>query len=56
MKNKRHPTLLKSQVSLAERYNNRLPDRVVSEGLMGKYRYVDIDDIILDALEFNKAL
>jgi UDP-galactopyranose mutase len=54
MKNKLYPTLLSAQVELAEQYINRLPDWCLSVGRMGKYRYVDIDDILLDALDFDK--
>ena len=50
LKNKLYPTLLKSQVELAENYIKRLPEYVHSVGRMGKYRYVDIDDILLDAI------
>ena len=56
MKNKLYPTLLSAQVNLAQSYIDRLPDWCLSVGRMGKYRYVDIDDILLDALTFNKAL
>ncbi len=54
LKNKLYPTLLKSQVQLAEKYIKRLPEYVHSVGRMGKYRYVDIDDILLDAIQFEK--
>lgn len=54
MKNKLYPTLLTSQVYLAEQYINRMPDDIHSVGRMGKYRYVDIDDILLDAIQFEK--
>ena len=33
-----------------------MPEGIHSVGRMGKYRYVDIDDIILDALEFEKEV
>ena len=56
MKNKLYPTLLKPQVDLADRYINRLPDWCISVGRMGKYRYEDIDDILLDALKFNDSI
>jgi UDP-galactopyranose mutase len=51
-----YPTLKKAQVKLADRYLSDLPDYVVSVGRMGRYRYVDIDDIIMDALVFGKSL
>lgn len=56
MKNKLYPTMIKSQVELAERYINELPANVHSVGRMGTYRYVDIDDIILQGLDFKKNL
>ena len=56
MKNKLYPTMIKSQVDLAQRYIDALPDNVHSVGRMGIYRYVDMDDIILQGLEFKKEL
>ncbi len=56
MKNKLYPTMIKSQVDLAQRYIDALPDNVHSVGRMGIYRYVDMDDIILQGLEFQKEL
>jgi len=53
MKNKLYPTLLKSQVTLADNYIAKLPSWILSVGRMGKYRYVDIDDIIMDGLDFS---
>ena len=56
MKNKLYPTMIKSQVDLAQRYIDALPDNVHSVGRMGIYRYVDMDDIILQGLEFKANL
>lgn len=56
LKNKLYPTMIKSEVDLAQRYIDALPDKVRSVGRMGTYRYVDIDDIILQGLEFKKSL
>ncbi len=56
MKNKLYPTMLSSEVSLAEKYINALPESIMSVGRMGTYRYVDIDDIIMQGLEFEKNL
>ena len=56
LKNKLYPTMLKEQVALAERYLNALPKSIKSVGRMGTYRYVDIDDIIMQGLEFKKNL
>jgi UDP-galactopyranose mutase len=56
MKNKLYPTMIKAEVDKAQRYIDALPERVKSVGRMGIYRYVDIDDIILQGLEFRKQL
>lgn len=55
-KNKLYPTMIKSQVDLAQRYIDALPKNIHSVGRMGIYRYVDIDDVILQGLEFRKTL
>lgn len=54
LKNKLYPTLLSAQIKLAEQYIERLPIWCHSVGRMGKYRYVDIDDILMDALAFEQ--
>ena len=56
MKNKLYPTMIKKEVELAEKYISSLPQDVMSVGRMGTYRYVDIDDIIMQGLEFSKSL
>ena len=56
MKNKLYPTMIKSQVDLAQRYIDAMPDNVHSVGLMGIYRYVDMDDILMQGLEFRNKL
>ena len=56
MKNKLYPTMIKKEVDLAAKYINALPDNIRSVGRMGTYRYVDIDDIIMNGLEFKKNL
>lgn len=56
MKNKLYPTMIKTEVEKAEKYLDSLPDNIKSVGRMGTYRYVDIDDIILQGLEFKKNL
>jgi len=56
MKNKLYPTMIQSQVDLAQKYIDNLPEKVMSVGRMGTYRYVHIDDIILQGLEFKKSL
>ena len=44
--------MLKKEVDLADKYLKALPKDVLSVGRMGTYRYVDIDDIIMQGLEF----
>ena len=56
MKNKLYPTMIKSEVDKAQKYIDALPENIKSVGRMGTYRYVDIDDIILQGLEFKKNL
>lgn len=56
LKNKLYPTMIKSEVEKAERYIKALPKNVYSIGRMGIYRYIDIDDIIIQSLEFVKKL
>jgi UDP-galactopyranose mutase len=56
MKNKLYPTMIKSEVDRAKKYIDALPESIKSVGRMGTYRYVDIDDIILQGLEFKKSL
>ncbi len=56
LKNKLYPTMIKKEVELAEKYLNALPKDVLSVGRMGTYRYVDIDDIIMQGLEFYENL
>ena len=48
--------MIKEQVDLAEKYLKALPETVMSVGRMGTYRYVDIDDIIMQGLEFKKTI
>ena len=56
MKNKLYPTMIKKEVDKAQKYIDSLPEKIKSVGRMGTYRYVDIDDIILQGLEFKKNL
>ena len=53
MKNKLYPTMIQSQLDLANKYIDSLPDGIKS---VGKNIYVDIDDIILQGLEFKKEI
>ena len=54
--NKLYPMMIQEEVDRAQRYIDALPEGVHSVGRMGTYRYVDIDDIILAALEFGKDM
>ena len=56
LKNKLYPTMIQTEVDKAQRYLDALPENVFSLGRMGRYRYIDIDDIILDSLEFAKEI
>ena len=48
-KNKLYPTLIQAEVDKAQTYIDALPPNIYSVGRMGTYRYIDIDDIILDS-------
>ena len=52
LKNKLYPTMIQAEVDRAQRYMDALPEDVLSVGRMGKYRYIDIDDIIMESLKF----
>ena len=52
LKNKLYPMMIQEEVDKAQRYLDALPSDVYSVGRMGKYRYIDIDDIILESLDF----
>lgn len=56
MNNKLYPTMIKKQVDLAQKYIDALPDNILSVGRMGTYRYVDMDDIILQGLAFRSDI
>ncbi len=56
MKNKLYPTMIKTEVELAKKYVSSLPKDILSVGRMGTYSYVDIDDIIMQGLNFYDNL
>lgn len=56
LNNKLYPTMITSEVEKAQRYLDALPEHVLSVGRMGTYRYVDIDDIIMQSLELIRRL
>ena len=55
-KNKLYPLPFKSEQARAQKYLDALPDNIFSLGRMGKYRYIDVDDIIMDSLKLIKQL
>ncbi len=56
LKNKLYPMMIKSEVEKAQKYLDALPDNIYSFGRMGKYRYIDVDDILMDSLKFIKEV
>jgi len=56
LKNKLYPTMIQAEVDKAQKYVDALPENIYSVGRMGTYRYIDIDDIILQSQEFVKTL
>jgi UDP-galactopyranose mutase len=56
LKNKLYPTMIQKEVDKAQLYLDAIPQDVFSVGRMGKYRYIDIDDIIMDTIEMVKEL
>ena len=56
LSNRGYPMMIKAEVERAQKYLDALPDHVFSVGRMGKYRYVDIDDVIMDGLKFSKEI
>lgn len=51
-KNPLYPMPVQSQVDLAQQYLDALPPNVHSVGRMGRYRYVDLDDIVMFCLDY----
>jgi UDP-galactopyranose mutase len=56
MKNKLYPTMIKAETAKAKRYLDSLPKHVHSVGRMGRYKYIDMDDIIVEALQFSREV
>jgi UDP-galactopyranose mutase len=48
--------MIESEVDKAQKYIDALPESVFSVGCVGTYRYVDIDDIIMESQKFVEAL
>ena len=55
-KNPLYPMPIQSQVDLAQKYLDALPSNVHSIGRMGRYRYVDLDDIVMFCLDHFKDI
>src|SRR3546814_6784412 len=55
-KNKLYPMPIKREIARAYRYFDDLPDGVVSMGRAGSYKYIDIDDIVWQAMTMAKEL
>lgn len=55
-RNKLYPTMIQSEVDKAQQYIDAMPRDIHSFGRMGKYRYIDIDDIILDSQKLVESL
>jgi UDP-galactopyranose mutase len=56
LRNKLYPTMIQSEVDKAQRYLDALPDNAFSVSRMGTYRYVDMDDVIIQAMDICKDL
>jgi len=50
LKNKLYPLPIKSEIARAYQYIDDMPEGVISMGRMGSYKYIDIDDIVLQAM------
>ena len=55
-RNRLYPTMIKSDVEKAQKYFDALPGHVYSMGRMGTYRYIDIDDIIVQSLKWIESV
>ncbi len=54
--NKLYPYPFKSQIALAQKYFADLPEGVVCIGRAGSYKYIDIDDIIDQAMSMAEQI
>jgi UDP-galactopyranose mutase len=55
-KNKLYPLPIQSEIARAYQYFSDMPEGVISMGRMGSYKYIDIDDIIFQAMELAKQI
>jgi UDP-galactopyranose mutase len=56
LRNKLYPSLIRTEVEKARKYLDDLPDNVYSIGRMGTYKYIDIDDVILQSLRLAERI
>ena len=54
--NKLYPYPITREVARAERYFEALPEGVISMGRAGSYKYIDIDDIIDQAMDMARQI
>jgi UDP-galactopyranose mutase len=54
--NRLYPLPIKKHIARAYQYFDAMPEGVVSMGRAGSYKYIDIDDLILQAMTFAKEL
>ena len=54
--NKLYPYPITREVARAERYFEALPEGVISMGCAGSYKYIDIDDIIDQAMDMARQI
>ena len=55
-KNKLYPYPAKKDQLLAKKYHDSMPKNVFHTGRAGTYRYIDMDDIILQSMKLDKLL
>jgi UDP-galactopyranose mutase len=51
-----YPMIQKDAIDLAQRYLNDLPENIISVGRAGLYKYMDMSEITIEGLEFQKTL
>lgn len=55
-KNKLYPMPIKKEIARAYQYFDAMPDGVISMGRAGSYKYIDIDDIVWQAMKMAEEL
>jgi UDP-galactopyranose mutase len=56
LKNKLYPFLTKAEIAKHQRYRDLLPDDIIPVGRMGLFRYNNMSEIILSAMEITSQL